>query len=243
MEDRWLPRLLRSLRQGESWPVIVADNHSSDRTVKIAKENGCTVVQGGTPAVGRNAAASVATTDIIVFVDADVVLTKSVFGAIKTAFSHPSQVVALHCRLQPLSRCYCHRFAYVLLDAYIRAFRRLGIAQGVGSLIAVRTAAFRSVGGFDERLAVGEDVDFLRRVSRVGSVLYRSDVTAWVSARRLSLESPLLFGLKTLMWAGLRLLNSRRSVLGYRWRAYPSTLANLEALAVETVLSSTENAT
>ena len=55
-EEEYLPNLLKSIesQKFKDYEVIVADANSCDNTVKIAKNYGCTVVQGGMPGVGRN---------------------------------------------------------------------------------------------------------------------------------------------------------------------------------------------
>ncbi len=65
-----------------NYKVFVADAYSSDKTVQIAESYGFTVVPGGTPSVGRNNGAQEALkwgADLLLFVDADVVLTGSEF--------------------------------------------------------------------------------------------------------------------------------------------------------------------
>src|SRR5215469_1255477 len=74
-EELWLPRLLNCLKASEIIrSVIVADNGSQDNTRSIADAFGCRLVQGGTPARARNTGALHASTDILLFVDADTVL-------------------------------------------------------------------------------------------------------------------------------------------------------------------------
>jgi len=58
-EEKTLPVLLDSIKAQDfsDYEVIVADANSKDRTREIAAEYGCRVVDGGLPAVGRNAGA------------------------------------------------------------------------------------------------------------------------------------------------------------------------------------------
>jgi glycosyltransferase involved in cell wall biosynthesis len=238
MEDRWLPRLLRSIGHPAVHHIIVADNSSTDNTARVAREGGCEIVHGGRPAAARNAGARLSETDITVFADADVVLSPSLIETLQRTFLDNPKTVAFHCRLRPIACSRIPRIAYRLLDLYIRGFRLLGVSQGVGSLIAVRTGAFRRIGGFDESLEAGEDVDLFRRISALGSVVYRSEVTAWVSPRRLYVENPVIFGLKTVLWAFLRLTRSQRSIMSYRWRPYPLWLAEHEATILDAFVAS-----
>ena len=51
-EEWYLPKLLDSLdnQTFSDFEIIVADNHSKDCTVSVAKKHGCRVVKGGLPA-------------------------------------------------------------------------------------------------------------------------------------------------------------------------------------------------
>ncbi|MEM3091472.1 MAG: glycosyltransferase family A protein [Candidatus Pacearchaeota archaeon] len=78
-EEKYLPILLDSLKKQtfKKFKIYVADAKSKDKTRKIAKSYGCIVVEGGLPSVGRDNAARIAIkdgADILVFIDADVVL-------------------------------------------------------------------------------------------------------------------------------------------------------------------------
>src|SRR5437870_493328 len=75
-EEQSLPLLLQSIKKQTIQPkeIIVADAFSTDKTRSIAKKFNCTVINGGLPGKGRNAGAKVATQDILLFLDADVIL-------------------------------------------------------------------------------------------------------------------------------------------------------------------------
>jgi len=76
-EEEYLPDLLKSIQRQDfnDYEVIVADSHSTDNTVDIAKSFGCHVVPGGLPGIGRNNGAKVAKGEILLFIDSDCVLT------------------------------------------------------------------------------------------------------------------------------------------------------------------------
>jgi glycosyltransferase involved in cell wall biosynthesis len=74
-EAAYLPNLLEALA-AQTHPadeIIVADAGSTDGTVELARACGARVVRGGMPAVGRNAGAKVASSELFFFLDADVV--------------------------------------------------------------------------------------------------------------------------------------------------------------------------
>lgn len=75
-EEKYLPLLLRSIKKQEfgNYEIIVADAGSKDKTVELAQKQGVIVVKGGLPAKGKNEGAKVAKGDILLFLDADVIL-------------------------------------------------------------------------------------------------------------------------------------------------------------------------
>ena len=72
-EAERLPVLLSALAEQTRRPeaVVVADAGSTDGTRELAAAAGAVVVEGGKPAVGRNAGAAVASTELLLFLDAD----------------------------------------------------------------------------------------------------------------------------------------------------------------------------
>ena len=75
-EEEYLPRLLASIRSQrfEGYEIVVADARSTDRTRQIAERFGARVVEGGMPGPGRNLGAVAAKGDLLLFLDADVIL-------------------------------------------------------------------------------------------------------------------------------------------------------------------------
>jgi glycosyltransferase involved in cell wall biosynthesis len=238
-EARWLPRLLAQLRDlNADGQIVVADNSSDDGTRDLALAAGCVVVDGGRPAAARNAGARFALDDVLLFLDADAVLPTGFFDRIDVLFRDPT-TTAVHCPLVPASSQLRVRLAYAVVRAYIGTLDRVGCAQGVGPMVAVRRGAFEAVGGFDETLAAGEDTDFLRRVGTLsGRVVFDRRTRVGASARRFALEPPTWFIAKTVLWAVLRIVGSHRSVVGYTWRRYPDDLADRDVAA----LNALENA-
>jgi hypothetical protein len=96
-------------------------------------------------------------------------------------------------------------------------------------LIAVRRESFFRISGFDESVLVGEDADFLRRLSLLGRVRFDSSQHVTCSTRRLRSEGSRRYLPKVVVWAVLRLVGSRRSVVEYRWQRYDDSLAALDS--------------
>ncbi|MGW2515782.1 glycosyltransferase [Streptomyces sp. NPDC001617] len=228
-EEEWLPGLLANLRRfPEVAEIIVADNDSGDQTRRIAHRNGVHLVTGGRPAVARNNGTKHASSEFILFVDADAAIPGVALRRAAEVLAD-EQNVAIHFRLAPINGSAFSRACYLLMDAYLRTLSNFGVAQGVGTFLAVRKSSFYSVGGFDEAMEPGEDADVLRRLSKHGNVLYDRSVKVGTSTRRFYIENPLTFSLKTCGWAVLRLLKVRFSVGRYSWKSYPKGLGKAES--------------
>jgi len=229
-ERLWLPRLLSRLRRiPEVGEVIVADNDSADGTADLAARYGCKVIRGGRPGAARNRGAAAARGDILLFIDADTLISQETVRRVRRLFL-PRRTVAAHFLLQPITSSVFCRLCYGLMNCYFRLLSLAGRAQGVGSFMAVRKSAFDAVGGFNESLTVAEDVDLFQRLRAQGRVTFDPKHKVLVSARRFVLENPLWFAVKCALWAAVRLSGSKRSVFDYLWRPYPESIAEQESL-------------
>lgn len=232
-EAPWLPRALAPLlHHPDVANVIVADNASDDETVAIARSAGCIVIKGGRPAASRNRAAACADTPVLAFVDADAIVPPETLRRAVAAIQSDAADL-YHCLVVPIRPTRFEAIAYQLVNAWCAVLQYAPRRQGVGGLLVVRRTAFRAVKGFDESIAAGEDADFVRRVGQRFRVQFDRSQAIYVSPRRLRVENPILFALKTVMWTLLRLTSTRVSIASYRWLPYPPELAEVEELSVE----------
>ncbi len=136
--------------------LLVVDNNSTDATVIAAQESGARVVREPVQGIARarNAGARHAGGELLVFVDADVLVPPDTLSAIHTAMSDPSCVGGgVDVEYQPRRRS---------VRVYLRAWRllaeRLGMVQGATQFCT--KDAFDAIGGYDQTAWIGEDVDF-----------------------------------------------------------------------------------
>lgn len=156
--------------------VIVVDGGSRDATPALAHAAGARVLVSA-PGRGRQLAlgAQASSGSWLVFLHADTRLDP---GWAEALHALPAQVVGGAFRFA----LDAPRRAYRLLEAGVawRA-RWLGLPYGDQALFARRTA-YEALGGF-RPLPLMEDVDFVRRLGRRGSLAF-PDVRAHTSARR-----------------------------------------------------------
>lgn len=195
-EEKYLPKLLRSIKRQSMQPkqIIVADAFSYDQTRKIAKEFGCKVVDGGLPSKARNNGAKASTEDILLFLDADVVLPPKFLE--KTV--HEMELRGLDitsCFIRPLSKSTIDEVLHEAVNYYFKVTKSF-YPHIPGFCIFVRKSTHEQIKGFDESVVLCEDHDYVRRAKKVGRFGYLRSYKIPVSVRRLTEEGRLKLAAK-----------------------------------------------
>lgn len=174
-EESNIEDCLRSVQSAGNAEVIVVDGGSTDATARIAQPFAHLIRARRGRALQMNAGAHCATGEVLLFLHADSRLPPGALAAIRTALEDRRVV----------GGTFSLRFdgVHPLLRCYERFTRLRPIVFHYGDQgIFVRRDAFDALGGFAE-VPLMEDVDFLRRLSRAGTVaLLPSAVTT--SSRR-----------------------------------------------------------
>lgn len=189
-EERLLGRTVGAIHAaarepGLSYEVIVVDDGSTDRTAAIAEEHGCRVVRVNFRQIARtrNAGARAATGEILIFVDADTLVSSSVVRASIDSIERGVAGGGAHVMFDgrvPL-------WASLTASTFLVAMRMLRLAPGC--FIFCSRAAFEATGGFDERMYAAEEIAFSRALQRHGEiVILRESVVT--SGRKLRMHSP-----------------------------------------------------
>ena len=143
--------------------TIVVDNNSSDGTAGIARANGAEVVFEPVQGISRarNTGARHATGDVVIFIDADVIVPHDLLHAIHLTMADPK------CIGGGVDVDYRPRRLAVRL--YLGAWRVFGRAMGMvqGAAQFCRRRVFQQTGGYDESVWMGEDVDFYWKLKRL----------------------------------------------------------------------------
>lgn len=169
---------------GEPVEVIVVDDASTDRTAAVAAEHGARVVpvECRQIAATRNAGARAATGEMLVFVDADTIVTGSAVRAAVAAMRGGAAGGGCAFRFDG----HVPRYGRVMAAVAVRLYRVVGLASGC--FLFCTRAAFDAVGGFDESLFGAEEAAMSRALGRHGRfVVLRESVTT--SGRKLRAHS------------------------------------------------------
>jgi cellulose synthase/poly-beta-1,6-N-acetylglucosamine synthase-like glycosyltransferase len=191
-----LAEVLRSLRD-QTRPAdqyLFINDRCTDRSPAIAAEFGFEVhdqVGKGGLAAGRNRALALADGDVLLGLDADVVAAPDYLEKLEGEFAAQPRISAIGGRLEER-----HREAPADLWRAVHMPQHHGDLPVVnprllfGSTMAVRVAAAREVGGWNERFLTNyEDVDICARLKAAGlHLLYSPGCRAW-HLRRDDLDS------------------------------------------------------
>jgi len=169
----------------------VVDSDSPDNTRAIATKYADKVINLKDRGVGRarNAGAKMAEGEILLFLDADTLLGFDSMAEIYQAFTDP-HVVCVSGTVAGLERlgitdslfAFVH-YCFMNKVATLTAFFGFPLFPTV--CCACRKSIFDRVGGFDEDLAVAEDLAFSRRMGRVGKCVVNKEAKAYTSVRRI----------------------------------------------------------
>ena len=165
-EEDYLPVLLDSIKEQDfnDYEVIVADANSKDRTREIAEEYGCTVVDGGLPAVGRNNGAKVAKGEILLFLDSDLQLTEDYLAKVLYEFRMENLGIAIT-QMLPMSNKIEDKLYHDFANYFMIGVENIK-PHGAGCYgIIAKRELHEKCGGFDESLTFGEDTDYIERLA------------------------------------------------------------------------------
>ncbi|HYN10412.1 MAG TPA: glycosyltransferase [Vicinamibacterales bacterium] len=213
-EETLIGAILRAITQagdaaGHPYEVIVVDDASTDGTATVAAAEGIRVVPIAARQIAkaRNAGAAAAAGEILIFVDADTVITPAVVQATCRAIERGAIGGGSAARLDEASPWYAKFLMWLLAWAA----RPVRIANGC--YFFCTKPAFEQAGGFDERLFAGEEIALSRTLKRQGQfVLLRETVTT--SGRKMRTHSfgELLGTLGRIVIGGPRVLQNRQQL-------------------------------
>ncbi len=188
-EEEFLPNLLTSIQRQnfDDMEVIIADAHSTDRTVEIAESYGCKVVPGGLPATGRNNGAKVAKGELLLFLDADSVLTNNYISSSIEEFELHNLGIAIT-QIVPLEKGFINQISHEFANYMTKIISEIK-PHGAGCYgILTYKSLHDKVEGFDEHVDFGEDTDYIERIGKISRFKVLDKPRLLISTRRLEEE-------------------------------------------------------
>jgi len=198
-EQELLPQCLARLREQTlgDFELIVVDSASRDRTAEVARRSGARVISLSDPGVGRARQAGflAARGRIIATTDADAVPPRDWLERLVAPFGDPS-VVCSFGTIRLTREGGWMDLGEAVFSGFQRANLLLGRPLCCGANFAVRSDAFREVGGFERGETCpdeGEDIRLARKLQRKGKVVLLPDLAMAVSPRSFGRERALRY--------------------------------------------------
>lgn len=154
-----------SIFRDRNWQteLVVCDNNSTDRTAELARAAGAAVIFEPVNQIGRarNTGARAASGDWLIFVDADSHPSQELFANVAETIL-AGNVLAGGCTMKLDSSDFVATKVTALWNCISRIAK-----YAAGSFIFCDAAAFREIGGFDERLFASEEIDLSKRLKKL----------------------------------------------------------------------------
>ncbi len=219
-EEKYLPKLFENIKKQnlKDYEIIVADADSKDKTRQIAKKFKCKVVKGGSPPQGRNNGAKKAKGKFLFFIDADSLLSKNFFNrSLKQIKKRDLSLGS--CKTYPLSTNLIDKIYFGLFNFWIMATQYF-YPNASGSCIFCSKEIHNKIKGFDEKIKLSEDMDYVKRASKYGKFGLLKNAKAYTSVRRFEVEGRFKLGLKLFLSAIYRLIfgEIRSDIFKYGFR-------------------------
>ena len=168
----------------ESYEVVVADDASTDRTAAVAERHGARVVRVAHRQIAatRNSGARAAAGELLIFVDADTIVSEAVVRAAVDGMRAGAVGGGAAVEFDPGVPWY----AKLLMPVFAWVYRAMGLAAGC--FLFCSRDAFVAVGGFDEAFFGAEEIVMSRALRNLGPfVVLKQPVTT--SGRKLRTHS------------------------------------------------------
>ena len=184
-EENYLPKLLECIKRQtyRDYEMIVADANSKDSTKKIARKFGCRIVKSGNlPGISRNNGAKAAKGDVLLFLDADVLLDDNFLESAVEEFKE-RKLDCASVKIVPQGNKLIDKIFLGVFNSWVIATQSF-YPHAIGACIICRKGLHDKINGFDEKIAVAEDMDYVKRCSRYGKFRILKNAKIFFSMRR-----------------------------------------------------------
>ncbi len=184
------------LKEKYNYEIIISDGGSTDNTIELAKNYSDIIVQINnqykqTIAEGRNVGSIVSNSNYIVFMNIDSypqnieTFLEQLFSW-SNGYSKLSEYDAITCKVNVFEneKKLKDNIFYFVLNNYFRILNLLGIGMARGECILVNKHLFFEYGGFNPKLAAGEDFDLFYRIAKKYKTYFAKELVILESPRR-----------------------------------------------------------
>jgi glycosyltransferase involved in cell wall biosynthesis len=181
---------------GQPFEIVVVDDASTDRTAAVAAAQGARIVGADVRhiAAARNVGARAARGDLLVFVDADTIVSPELLRGAVEAMRNG----AVGGGAMPVFDAETPAWGRRTIGVTAWILRTMGWAAGC--FLFARRDAFERVGGFDERYFASEEIHLSRALKRIGRFVIL-DTRVLTSGRKVHAYSA-----ARALWLGMMML-------------------------------------
>lgn len=204
-EQELLPLCLKSLQNQDfkgSYEIIVVDNNSTDKTAQIAKKLGARVFKERRRGIAfaRQTGFEAARGKVIASTDADTVPNLDWLKIIWLTFQKSAGIAAITGPIDFFGQTKRRLFLINIFSPVTRFFGWMFTAKSHiwGANFAIKKSVFEKIGGFDTRLAIGEDYDLGTHAKEFGKILLIKNLRVKTSARKWEKQLSSAKGIKNL---------------------------------------------
>lgn len=235
-EEQLIPGTIESihnsLKNQLGYEIIVVDNGSSDSTPQRSASHGAQVIHQFEGTIGslRNTGARHACGEILVFLDADVVLTEDwaerISATVALLLANSKSIAGSLCDV-PMNASWIERTWFAPPSG------RYSSHIGTGHMLLSRRF-FNLLGGFDESLVTGEDYDLSQRARSLGASIFNDEL---LRVEHLGFPKTLNAFFRREIWHGTSDFQSIRNLLRSKVALIALTIALLHAIILLGVLT------
>lgn len=168
-EEKYLPKLLKSIQKQsfKDFEVIISDANSTDKTPSIAEKFNFKLIKGGLPAKGRNNGAKHAKGKYLLFLDSDTIISKKFLEKLLFNFEKEKANIA-SVGINPIKtprnkkKYDFYSILFDFINFYLKTMSKVRPFSG-GYCIFIKKKLHNEINGFDEKLRIGEDFDYVLR--------------------------------------------------------------------------------
>jgi glycosyltransferase involved in cell wall biosynthesis len=172
--------------------IIVSDGGSRDKTVEIANGLADKVLIHNEKfkqniSRGRNQGALVSGGDVLIFLNADTMISdlNLFFEKILSIFeSDKNAAIACPVKVFTNEEIFIDKVFHFLYNNYVKFLNKFFMGMGRGECHIIKKDAFLKAGRYNEEMYAGEDFDLYKRLKKIGKIVFMKDIVIYESPRR-----------------------------------------------------------